>query len=300
MRRIAWFFILCGAALTASAQSDDFGVWTSVEVQKKINRKWNVSAETEFRLQDNLKAIDRWTVAASATYKPLKWLKLDAGYKLIRYQNLDETKAKVTKYLDDDELEPKNIKIRTSEAYWNSRHRIHLSATFHKKFGHFELSLREQWQYNYRSSTSTSRTGTKYMINEWDSEPIESETDSVKSKNTHFLRSRFRVEYDKKGLKWKPYASVEMYNGGTSFGIHKMRYTAGVEYKISKKHSVEVYYRYQRKKSEDNGESAFNIVKNFTDDSGKPVYDLSSFDTSLFGNNDRSCHILGFAYQFKF
>ena len=307
MKRLVILMMVCVAAMTARAQSDDFGIWTSIEVQKKIDKKWSAGFETEFRLQDNAKELDRWTAGVSGVYKPTKWLKFEAGYKFIRYYTLAETKGKVTKYLDDDELEPKNIKIRTSDSYWNSRHRVFLAATLHKKFGSFEVSLREQGQYNFRPETSMSRYGMKYMLNEWDSEVVDSrkdlsEIDTVKSKSTFHLRSRLQVEYDKKGLKWKPFASVEMYNGGDNFGIDKMRYTAGVEYKINKKHSVEVYYRYQHKSSADNGESAFNTVKNFTDDSGTPVYDLSNtnYDPSFFGRNDRSTHVLGFDYKFKF
>ncbi|MBQ2498036.1 MAG: DUF2490 domain-containing protein, partial [Prevotella sp.] len=248
MKRITILMVLCLATMVAHAQSDDFGIWTSIEVQKKIDKKWSAGFETEFRLQDNAKELERWTAGVSGVYKPTKWLKFEAGYKFIRYYTLAETKGKVTKYLDDDELEPKNIKIRTSDPYWNNRHRVFLSATLHKKFGSFEVSLREQGQYNFRTETSMSRYGMKYMLNEYDSEDVDSRTDpseidTVKSKNTFYLRSRLQVEYDKKGLKWKPYASIEMYNGGTNFGIHKMRYTAGIEYKINKKHSVEVYYR---------------------------------------------------------
>lgn len=307
MKKIALFFAFFATTLIATAQSDDFGVWTSIELQKKINKKWSVGFESEFRLQDNAKELERWTVGLNGVYKPTKWLKLEAGYKFIRHYSLAETKGKVTKYLDDDEEEPKNIKIRTSNPYWNNRHRVFLSATLHKKFGSFEVSLREQGQYNIRKETSMGRYGTKYMLNEWDSEELDSRTDpseidTVKSKNTFYLRSRIQVEYDKKGLKWKPYANVEMYNGGSGFGIHKMRYTAGIEYKINKKHSVEVYYRYQHKPSEDNGEGLLQYVRGITDSSGNPVYDLSSpnFDPSRFGYNDRSTHVLGFDYKFKF
>ncbi|MDY6249251.1 MAG: DUF2490 domain-containing protein [Prevotella sp.] len=307
MKRITILMAVCLATMVARAQSDDFGIWTSIEVQKKIDKKWSAGFEAEFRLQDNAKELDRWTAGVGGVYKPTKWLKFEAGYKFIRYYTLAETKGKITKYLDDDELEPKNIKIRTSDSYWNSRHRVFFAATLHKKFGNFEVSLREQGQYNFRPETSMSRYGMKYMLNEWDSEVVDSrkdlsEIDTVKSKSTFHLRSRLQVEYDKKGLKWKPFASVEMYNGGDNFGIDKMRYTAGVEYKINKKHSVEVYYRYQHKSSADNGESAFNAVKNFTDDSGTPVYDLTNtnYDPSFFGRNDRSTHVLGFDYKFKF
>ncbi|MBR1468847.1 MAG: DUF2490 domain-containing protein [Prevotella sp.] len=302
MKKIVLFFVLCMAATAATAQSDDFGLWTAVEVQTKINRKWNVGAEAEMRRQNSLKSPDRWTVGVSGTYKPLKWLKLEAGYKFIHYYSMAETKAKVTKFLDDEETDPKNIKIRTSDPYWNNRHRLHLSATLHKKFGNVELSLREQWQYNFRTKTTTNRHGTKYMMDEWESEPIPTEIDSVKSKSSHYLRSRFQVQYDKKGCPWQPYANVEMYNGGDHFGIHKMRYTVGLEYKITKQHVVEVYYRYQHNSKEDNGENLLNTVMTLTDDAGTPVFSQSgaNYDPSLFGNNDRSSHILGIGYKLKF
>ena len=32
------FFVMCVTALAASAQSDDFGIWTSLEIQKKIDK----------------------------------------------------------------------------------------------------------------------------------------------------------------------------------------------------------------------------------------------------------------------
>ena len=289
-------------AMTVWAQGDDFGLWTSIEVQKKINKKWSVSLEGEYRVQDNLSSADRWTIGLSGAYKPLKWLKIDAGYKFIRFNNLAETKAKVTKFADDEETEIENIKIRTSDPYWNTRHRVFASLTFQKKFGSIELSLREQWQYNHRLSTTTKRAGTKYMLDEWDEETIPTEIDSVSSKDSHLLRSRLQAQYDKKGVAWKPFASIEAYHGGSHFGLQKMRYTVGLEYKITKQHSVEAYYRYQHKSSSDHGEKLYGVVQNLTDDSGSPVYQLPSanYDASLFGNNDRSCHIIGVGYKFKF
>lgn len=302
MKKVVLFFVMCVTALAASAQSDDFGIWTSLEIQKKIDKKWSVSVEGENRMQDNLNSVDRWTIGVSGAYKPLKWLKIDVGYKFIRYKNLEETKAKVTKYADEAETEIENIKIRTSEPYWNSRHRVFVSLTLQKKFGNIEMSLREQWQYNHRLSTTTTRKGTKYMLDDWDEETISIETDSVSSKNSHLLRSRLQAQYDKKGVAWKPFASIEMYNGGSRFDIQKMRYTVGLEYKITKQHSVEAYYRYQRKSSSDHGENLFAIVQNTTNSSGSPVFQLPSanYDETLFGNNDRSCHIVGVGYKFKF
>ena len=124
MKRITILMMLCLATMPASAQGDDFGLWTSIEVQKKIDKKWSVGLESEFRLQDNAKEFERWTAGVSGIYKPTKWLKLEGCYNFIRNYSLAETKGKITKYLDEAEQHPKNIKIRTSDSYWNSRHQI--------------------------------------------------------------------------------------------------------------------------------------------------------------------------------
>jgi len=302
MKKALLFLLMAMITSSVSAQSDDFGLWTTIGVTKKIDKKWDIDFEVENRLQDNLGALDRWTAAIGGSYKPTKWLKFDVGYKFIYYNTLAETKAKVTKYADDEETEIENIKIRTSDPYWNTRHRFSVSATLKKKFGYFEVSLREQWQYNYRTATTTTRSGSKYKLDDWEEETISNEVDSVSSKSTHLMRSRLQVQYDRKGFAWQPYASVEMYNGGSSFGIQKMRYTVGVEYKINKQNSVELFYRYQRKKSTDNGESLLTTVENTVDDSGSQVFSLpsSNYDASLFGNNDRNSHIIGIGYKFKF
>ena len=58
--RLAAAVALCAAvALPARAQfpgksGKDFGLWMTVGVDKKINKKWSVGAEFEYRLRDNI------------------------------------------------------------------------------------------------------------------------------------------------------------------------------------------------------------------------------------------------------
>ena len=65
--------------LAAFAQSDDFSVWTSVGVDKKINKKVSVGVEAELRTRDELKTVDRWSFGVDAAYKFSKRLKMSAG-----------------------------------------------------------------------------------------------------------------------------------------------------------------------------------------------------------------------------
>ena len=47
--------------LMSFAQSDDFGVWTSISADKKVNKKFSVGIEAEMRTRDNSEKIDRWS-----------------------------------------------------------------------------------------------------------------------------------------------------------------------------------------------------------------------------------------------
>ena len=50
--------LLC--PLLAHAQSDDFGIWTTVNVEKKIDKKWSAKGEVEFRSRNNSSTADCW------------------------------------------------------------------------------------------------------------------------------------------------------------------------------------------------------------------------------------------------
>ena len=218
-------------AVPACAQGDtETGLWTSAEVQKKLSKQWNVSAEAEYRLRDDFGSTDRWTLSASAAYKPAKWLKLDAGYKFLRVLNDDETTWK------DNGVDPN----KWTPAWWCTKHRLYASATATLPVGRFDLSLRERWQYTYRPETTVGR----YDVDddEWE--------DKVKSgKAQHVLRSRLQAGYDIPKCKVDPYASMELYHA--KGGLQKIRYTAGADWKVTKQHVVSAFYRYLDSRSDD-------------------------------------------------
>ncbi len=224
MKQLILALMAMALALPALAQDDtDTGLWTSAEVQKKFNKQWSLSAEAEYRLRENLGSTDRWTLSASATYKPLKWLKVDAGYKFMRVLNDDETTWK-DNGVDINKWTP---------AWWCTKHRLFASVTGMFKAGRLEFSLRERWQYTYRPETTVDR----YDVDddEWE--------DKVKDgKAQHVLRSRLQAEYDIPKCKVDPYASIELYN--RKGGLQKIRYTAGADWKITKQHVLGAFYRY--------------------------------------------------------
>ncbi len=259
MKRLASLMMVL-LPLGAVAQSDDFGLDFSLEAQKKINKKFSIGLEGEFRTRDNTKTTDRWSVGLGADYKLTKWLKASAGYTFL-YDNNE--RISYYENTDDDVLEgdaevgdPKKC-----AKYWAPRHRFNVSLTLDKKlFGDFRFSLRERWQYTYRPEYTVSERW-KYLDNAYDGKE---KTYSGKGKNV--LRSRLQVEYDKKGLAFTPYANVELFN---AWDVQKVRYNVGLDWKLSNQHTLGAFYRYQK-------------VYNDDDD------------------NDPNIHMIGVSYKFKF
>lgn len=260
MKKVILFYLFTFLPLCALAQKDDFGLDFSLEAQKKFSKDFSLSLEGEYRTRDNTKTSDRWAVGLGLDYKLTKWLKASAGYNFL-YDNNEKIsyfEGTDDAVLDGDanEGDPKK-----RAQYWAPRHRFNVSLTFDKKLlGDFRFSLRERWQYTYRPEHTVSERWS-YLDNAYDGKE---KTYSGKGKNV--LRSRLQVEYDKKGLAVTPYANVEFFN---AWSLQKVRYTAGIDWKISKQHSVGAFYRYQN-------------VRNDDDD------------------NEPNIHLIGVGYKFKF
>ena len=240
--------------LTAIAQTDDFGLDFTLEAQKKLSKQWSIGFEGEMRTRDNTKTMDRWSAGLGVDYKPssVKWFKLSAGYSLL-YDNNERTSyfdATDDEVLDGDadEGDPKKY-----AKYWGTRHRFNVSLTFDKKLiGNFKFSLRERWQYTYRPEHTVSERWS-YFDNAYDGKP---KTYSGKGKNV--LRSRLQVEYDKKGLALTPYVNVEFFN---AWSLQKTRMNVGLDWKLSKQHTVGVFYRYQVvRNDDDDNEPNFHMI----------------------------------------
>ena len=223
-----------GLPLLAQTES---GLITGVEAEKKLSRKVSIGLEADLRTRNDFKTMDRWGVGLGVSYKVAKWLKADAGYKLLDYNY----REKVENYTS----EKGNAKIKWRPSYWGVKHRVYAGLTGNYKFANgLRLSLRERWQYTYRPETTPERY--KLKVSDKTMTLDEGYTRSGKGKNQ--LRSRLQVEYDKKGALLTPYASAEFYN---SWAVEKVRYTVGTDISLSKQHSLGVFYRYQNMKNVD-------------------------------------------------
>ena len=235
----------------SKAQSDDFGLQSSIGIEKKITKKWDVGIEGELRTRDDSKAYDRWSAGVSTSYKVLPWLKASAGYTFLYDNNkrtsyYDETDSKV---IDGDAEvgDPKKY-----ARYWAPRHRFNVALTATKRLGNFKFSLRERWQYTYRPEKTVSERWS-YINQAMDGKP---HTYSGAGKNV--LRSRLQIEYAKKKAPLTPYVSAELFN---AWAVQKVRYTAGVDWKINKHQTFGLFYRYQDvNKSQDDSEPDRHVL----------------------------------------
>jgi len=228
--------------MAAMAQSDDFGLDFSLEAQKKLSKTMSLSLEGELRTRDNTKTMDRWSLGLSLDYKAAKWLKFSGGYMFLYDNN-----QRISTFEDtDDEVLDGDADVgdlKKCAEYWAPRHRFNVSMTVDKKLiGDFKFSLRERWQYTYRPEYTVDERWS-YLDNAYDGKPK-----TYDSKSKHVLRSRLQVEYDKKGLAVTPYANVEFFN---AWSLQKTRFHVGLDWKVSKQHSLGIFYRYQSVRDDD-------------------------------------------------
>lgn len=259
IRRILGVACLLMATSTMIAQSD-FGVWTSIEGSTKLNKKFELSFEGEYRTQDMSSMTERVSGAVNLSYKDkaIPFLKADVGYTFMLMNYPSET---TVKYREDGNGiltdVPKHMNV--DAAYWAARHRATASLTGSCKWGRFKFSLRERYQYTYRVAAECARTRyyydlyhlennnpEYYLEEDPESEDYSYMTDEKSAKSDHKLRSRLAVSYDIKKSPFAPFAEVEIYNElDNAFAYDKIRYTIGTEYKIDKKNKLKVFYRYQ-------------------------------------------------------
>ena len=247
---VAMFMLapLCNA--NAQAAEDDFGIWATVEASKKINKKFKVVGDVEFRTYDFVNNIERTAIGVKLEYKILKWLKSNVGYQFHYKHNPEETKLKDSVLVDDIFIgQNKNF----DHDYWVIRNRVYATISGEYKVGRFEFGLRERLQYTHTCAATTNETKYEYKsATGADLDPNsyqlfeETALEEKDAKHNLTLRSRVNVKYDIPNCKVNPFASVELYTRLDEWkGYDKLRYRLGASYKINKDNSISLYYLFE-------------------------------------------------------
>lgn len=238
-------YILSCVVLPASA-GDDFGLWADVSAGKKITKRLSADADFGVRAEQNVTRIMRWEAGVGVAFKPVKFLKVGAGYTYLRDRR---SGAVVAHYNSKGKMNGYNIEHDA----WRNKHRLYLDATGSLPIGRFTLSLRERYQYTrimsvgvvedkYRGIVSPGYVGKQYGGYAYD----ETEIDEKSAKDKHYLRSRLAVEYNIRHCPVTPFVSAELSNNlADRLTLDKTRLTAGIDWKVAKQHKLTFAYLWQ-------------------------------------------------------
>ena len=224
------FFLVLLFAFPVFAQ-EETGMWSSISVDKKLNKKWTVGAETELRTFGGtdkntyndmyfVRLIDRWSFSVNTAYSPIKPVKISATY--IIMNKLD------TKYIGTDFSD-------TEYSHYQWRHRVYFSVSGKQKWGNFSFSLRERLQFTTKDDSKRPKP---YDV-----------------KNDFTWRNRLQVSYNINKFPVTPAASVESFyslNNPAGNKFETLRYILSFTYKINKRNSFELYGVYNQDLSKEN------------------------------------------------
>lgn len=251
MKKVKILCLALAAPFLAHATDveDRFGTWTEIGISKEVTKTFDVGLNTELRAQEDA----RWSLGASLDYKPIKYLKLGASYSFMyRYKPENRREHYRDDIMDDDHWDGYNVR----DSYWSPRHRASLDVTGTVKLWKWlRVSLRERYQFTRNSPIDVNDTKYRYnkILNsdgefqgyELKNGYPEVEVDEREDKNSNVLRSRLKLEVDKKGVDLSPFVSCEVHNNlniGNKMVLEKVRSSAGLEYKVSKKHKITLAY----------------------------------------------------------
>ena len=204
-----FFFFFTLFPLTLYSQKTENGLWTSLEIKRKLGNGFALSLEEEYRQIDRLGMTDQFMTGVDLSWKPLDFLKGAVGYTLINK-------------FDATEMDP-----------WKTRHRFNVSLTGSTEVGRFQLSLREKLQ-------TTRRIGVD--ADEHKSNP----TNVLRSKfsASYNIKGIPLSPFVSTEL----FYTLNEPDGDRTVGPVSMftesRWSAGVEYKVNKKIAATVGYLY--------------------------------------------------------
>ena len=121
-----FFILMCwipGLPLLAQ-EEQDAALWTTVNAEKKISKRFSVQLTEEFRLRDNMQRLNLFYTDLGLNWKGSDWFRGTLSYRWIN------------KYMQ--------------EGYFSYRHRLSLDLVFRKKAGNYALSYRQRLQAEVR------------------------------------------------------------------------------------------------------------------------------------------------------
>lgn len=129
MKRLALTLALLLPMAAAAQTQFGGGARFSVGGEFKIRKGLHLSVEEEMRISGVFQSLNRMQTTVGLDYKPVKFLKLGAGYILINPYDSDQRSFK------------------------SPRHRLYADASAHFEVNYFSFSIKERVQYTHRTGT---------------------------------------------------------------------------------------------------------------------------------------------------
>jgi hypothetical protein len=163
---ISILFLSLHFVLPLHAQYDDAGLWTTLNVEKKLSSRFHLFLTEEFRLRENFSEINLFYTDVGFGYKPYNFMKVELAYRFIQKKLVTD--------------------------FYSMRHRFMLDVTLKKKFGEFDLAYRHRLQREVRNINS-SENG---ILPEWYSRNKFTVKYDLQKKYTPYISAEFRYQID--------------------------------------------------------------------------------------------------------
>ena len=89
-RKFVFAMILLANVSFVFPQSSDFGLWTSIDAEKKLTKNWDLDVAAQYRMKDKFSITDQMRGSVDVSRKTGKYLKLGAGYELIAKNKVNQ------------------------------------------------------------------------------------------------------------------------------------------------------------------------------------------------------------------
>ncbi len=226
-KSIGILFLTIALSSGLKSQEEPGGFRTGLGIETDLTKKLSIGIETEYRTLGFTSETERYIIGTGADYELFKNFKLGIGYE---YQKVQDSYSWGFSSLGVD----------SARVWMQPRHRFQGQLSYKLDIGDFTLSLRERAQATFK--------------NDQDRIKQNGDTNFARINPDFTVRNRLKIEYNIPKCKIDPSFAFESYILMNDPDIanpffSKLKYTLGLEYKINKKNSIELYGMYSNERS---------------------------------------------------
>ena len=270
MKRLYTLFLSLVLFSISSSGQMNWGLRSSIGVEKKIAKGFDAGLEAKYHQTDNFSSTDRWSIGFTLSKRLYRNeaktinVKASVGYKYMNVYHDWSTKYKGDLTTVEDGLDPQYYldnchSFNLNNSYVDSRDRATVSLQASYEIGRFKIALRESYQFTYTDSATYSKEKYRFKNDAW--KPVETVQDGKSASRSQMLRSKISLDYDIPHWKYDPFISYELFNSiDNSFKADKSRITAGVEFSFNKKHNFDLAYMWQNQHDDDEPAGSFICI----------------------------------------